>query len=108
MPKADQILINDFHSLGFSLNIGNGNTPLTWLEIKAFSDLRFEKLSMFESESLIMMSREYCSWLIKASDLNCQSPWHSETYNAIESNATQVNAGFKALMARAKKKNKPA
>jgi len=63
---------------------------------------------MWECEQLVIMSREYCNWLIKAKDLNCLAPWHSKDYNAIKATSQQVNTGFASLRAAAKnKKQKP-
>jgi hypothetical protein len=106
LPDADSVLVNDFHNLGYKIGNGDNLMPLTWLEIASYSSLRHSSLSMWESEQLVNMSREYCNWLIKARDINCQSPWHSEKYNVIEATSTQVTSGFAALKAMAQNKNK--
>jgi len=106
LPEADNTIVNDFHNLGYKVGVGDNLMPLTWVEMAAYSSLRHSSLSMWESEQLINMSREYCNWLIKARDLDCQSPWHTKGYNVIEATVTQVTSGFASLRAAAQNKNK--
>lgn len=106
LPNSDNSLVSDFHNLGYKTGVGENVAPTPWSEVKSYSDMRHTPLSMWESEQLVSMSREYCNWLAKGTDVNCLSPWHSEKYNVIESTSSQVKSGFASLRAAAKNKNK--
>ena len=97
MPPADQFIVNQFHQLGFNLNTGSGAYPITWAELSSYSLLRSAPLTEWESESLIAMSREYCSWMIKAKDKHFISPWHHEDYDPIAANRLKVERQVKAM-----------
>jgi len=86
MPEVDQFIIEQWHKLGFNLNVGNGCYPLTWAEIDSFSNRLSAPLTEWESSQLIMMSREYCSWLIKAEDKYLEAPWHDKDYDPVVAN----------------------
>ena len=45
-----------------------GRTPITWQELKAYSDLSKVELTSWESERVISMSRAYCSMIVEAGD----------------------------------------
>lgn len=90
MPSADPLIVNAFHLLGFNMNVGMGHFPLTWCEIDSFSNRQQTQLSEWESEQLIMMSREYCNWLFKAKDRNYPSPWDDEGYDPLIENRKRI------------------
>lgn len=96
MPIADTFIVENFHKLGFSLNVGSGTYPITWSEIKSYSLTRSLKLSEWECDQLIMMSREYCSWLIKGADKFLNSPWHVDDYDPIVENRLRNAKKLKA------------
>lgn len=52
-----------------------GATPLTWSEINSFVNCSGYKLSGWEAEQLIMMSRDYCGYLDKAKKFHCPPPY---------------------------------
>jgi hypothetical protein len=95
MPEADSLIVSYFHKLGFNLNVGMGSYPVTWSELKSFSDSLASSLDEWESDQLIMMSREYCAWNNKGKDRLCGSPWNCADYNAIEENRKRVKKQFK-------------
>lgn len=97
LPVADEYIVNQFLSIGFCLNVGMGNYPLTPESISAFSASRALPLSEWECDQLAMMSREYCGWLNKSKDRNFLSPWDHADYDPIEENRKRVNEQMKAL-----------
>ena len=52
-----------------------GTIPISWVELKSFSDQSGYKLNGWESEQVIQMSRDYCSMSSKASEPNCPPPY---------------------------------
>lgn len=97
LPECDNLIVEQFHQLGLNLNTGNGAYPLTWAEVSAYSSLIAMPLTQWESNQLIMMSREYCSWGIKAKDKHCVSPWNHPDYDAIAENRLKVEKQIKAM-----------
>lgn len=72
--------INEYLSLCFQLSgmyggNGMGCVPLSWAEIKAFSEQAAYPLTGWESEQLILMSRSYCSMAHKGTELGCPAPY---------------------------------
>jgi len=55
-----------------------GRAPLTWSEVKSFSDQSGYMLSGWESEQLINMSREYCYMAHDADEIDCPAPYRSD------------------------------
>ena len=90
MPEADIYIVSCWHTLGLNSNYGMGAFPLTWSEISAFSSSQALRLSQWECEQLIMMSREYCSFINKSKERHYPSPWDHEDYNALEANRARV------------------
>ena len=90
MPEADAYAVNCWHSLGLNSNYGMGAFPLTWQEVESFSSSQALRLSQWESEQLIMMSREYCSWVNKSKERHYQSPWNHKDYDALTANRARV------------------
>lgn len=50
-----------WHECGKCKNGGMGQTPLEWADVYAFN--HFRKLDKLEADSIIMMSKHYCSGL---------------------------------------------
>ena len=82
MPDADAYMVSCWNNLGFNSNYGMGAFPLTWGEVNSFSSSQSLRLTQWECEQLIMMSREYCSWVSKSKDKNCLSPWDHPDYTS--------------------------
>lgn len=60
MPYADEFIVGCWHEIGLCGSGGYGMTPLTYQEVKAYSDLVIE-LTPFEASALIKMSKAYIS-----------------------------------------------
>lgn len=83
MPDCDEVVKQAFLNCGCGLSGGMGLTPLTWCEIKAYSDLSRTNLSAWESDQVMMMSRTYCSFINKAKSETCVQPYWPD-YNEQE------------------------
>lgn len=81
IPESSLYLTLCFGLLGYCSNNGMGTIPISWIEIKAFSDQSGYKLNGWESEQVIQMSREYCSMSTKASEPNCPPPYKEGVTN---------------------------
>lgn len=82
-----------------------GMAPLTWLDVKAYSDITGSNLTAWEADNVITMSRQYCVWHRKGEEQGCPSPW-TDGYNIVEASAPAVCAGFKALAKKARNNKK--
>jgi hypothetical protein len=51
-----------WHARGF-----NGAEPLSWQEIKAWSDMTRNELAGWEATALRLMSQSYCNWQYRTS-----------------------------------------
>ena len=95
MPQVDSYLIDVWHELGRALSGGYGLVPLTFTEIKAYSDSVYE-LNSFDCSMLSRMSREYVTEQAAASqDANRPAP-HEGKAN-IEAMRNNVAQAFKAM-----------
>jgi hypothetical protein len=75
LPEIDEYLALCFELSGFSMSGSMGAVPLTWSELDSFICRSGYKLSGFESEMMIRMSRAYCVMLSKASENGCPAPY---------------------------------
>lgn len=75
MPDCDTVVKNAFLSCGCALNGGMGLIPLTWSELDAYVRRSKVDLSAWESDHVIMMSREYCAFIQKAKSETCVQPY---------------------------------
>jgi hypothetical protein len=99
LPHVDSYLIDVWHELGRALSGGYGLVPLTFTEIKAYSDSVYE-LNSFDCSMLSRMSREYVSEQAAASqDANRPAPHEGKAnIEAIRSNvAKSLKAMFNRL-----------
>lgn len=58
------------------MNMGMGRTPLTWQELQAMESSLAVKLTPWEAEVIIDMSRSYCAYAA-GSDKNEPAPYVS-------------------------------
>ncbi len=104
MPIADESIIKYWFELGLCLNGGYGDSPLTYSEVKSYSDLVAD-LSPFESVSLVKMSAAYASEKAQATnDINRPSPHEGKA--DIDAMRSGVAAAFKAMFEYHKKPSK--
>jgi hypothetical protein len=75
LPESDLYLTLCFGLLGYCLSNGMGTSPISWVELKAFSDQSGYHLNGWQSEQIIQMSRDYCSMSVKASEQSCPAPY---------------------------------
>ena len=54
-------MIAAFQDCGLADNGGMAKTPLSWQEVKAYSDLTKTNLTAWEAKQVVYMSRAYCS-----------------------------------------------
>lgn len=102
MPEADSFLLSVWFDLGKCLSGGYGLTPLTYQEIKAYSDSVI-KLTPFECKTLIAMSRIYVSEQSAAtSDIHRKAPHEGEA--SLESMRSNVVKAFKSMIRKSSKK----
>ena len=57
------------------LSGGMGISPLTWVELTAFTKLSAYPLQGFEAELIMNMSQAYCAMNQKANKLGCPAPY---------------------------------
>ena len=67
-----------------------GLTAITFSELSAFNNMLQLDLTPWESEQLIMMSREYTSMISAAKDPLMSAPWHSEYYDDLQAARDRV------------------
>lgn len=74
MPETDSFIVSYWHELGLCSNGGYGFIPLSFAEIKAYSD-SVNQLEPFEVSAIARMSKAYVSEQSAATkDLGRQSP----------------------------------
>lgn len=78
LPECDEVVCRAFMECGLFSSGGMSIAPLTWSEVKAYSDLSRQDLTAWEAENVMMMSREYCSFSQKAKDWVCVQPYWPE------------------------------
>lgn len=61
-----------------------GLSAFTFQELDSFSRIMNISLTPWESEQLIMMSREYCSMISIAKEPSTPNPWLPEGYSELD------------------------
>jgi plasmid maintenance system killer protein len=75
LPEINGYLSICFQLSGVCLTGSAGIIPLTWVELKAFSQQSGYELTGWESEQIIEMSRDYCHTSFQAKDFNFPAPY---------------------------------
>lgn len=75
LPDCDSVVRKAFLDCGLAMSGAMSMVPLSWSEVSAYNSLSGVSLSPWEAENVIMMSREYCSFLTKAKDETCVQPY---------------------------------
>ena len=105
MPPCDENLVKCWHELGRCVNSGYGVVPLTFTEIKAYSDTVAD-LSSFEVSTLAMMSKVYVNeYSAATSDITRPAP--HEGKGSLEVLRNNIAEAFKVAFKRVQEK-KPA
>jgi len=108
LPDADNHIVSAFHMLGVYSSNGMGQVPVSWSDVHGFCQSSTYDLEGWQAETLIDMSRIYCSWIHKGKDANCFSPWDdtSDEARVRHSKGMRDNAG-KAFERMQKELNAP-
>jgi hypothetical protein len=76
--------------MGVCSSGGMSIAALTWSDVKSFCDQSAYRLSGWQSEQVVLMSRDYCSMAHQAKKLDCLSPYN-EAANSEEAMQTTRN-----------------
>jgi len=77
LPEADPLLVSHFRKVGPCMGQGMGAFPVTWQELKAYSDMSGSNLTAWEADQVMMMSQLYCSYL-NIGKKPCKPPYERE------------------------------
>lgn len=105
MPPLDggHHLIDWLHNAGtISQAAMGGAGGLTWLELKAWSDLSGNDLTGWEADTVMHLSRTYAATLAESSDPHYPAPFVPEIVDAVEV-GDNLKSKFKALAAQRKR-----
>ena len=75
LPETDIYLSRCFQLSGLFSSNGMGISPLSWVELSAFTKLSGYALTGWEAEQVITMSQVYCNMHNKAKILGCPAPY---------------------------------
>lgn len=101
LPKADSNIIFCFHQSGMNTAIhGMGISPLSWTDVKSFSECSGCDLHELEVGLLQLMSRCYCSWLMKGKEKGCFSPWDDQELIVSEKAKEDLVSAAKSIFRR--------
>ena len=95
-------LIEDLIEIGTSMSGGMGVTPLTWSEIKAWSDLTDNRLASWESTIIMRLSQIFVSSYNKFDDKDFETPFSVEEFDR-EAASKSIGNMLRSLAQRAKK-----
>lgn len=62
MPIPDVLIVEAFFDCGMSQQTGMGELPISWQEIKSYSDASGINLTSWEARMVRLMSKEYLSF----------------------------------------------
>lgn len=75
LPEVDPFLSHCFYLSGMISSSSGGISPLSWSEMQAFILTTGYKLSGWESEQIMNMSRNYYVMAKKANEIGCPAPY---------------------------------
>ena len=102
LPQVDQFIAMVFRDVGMAMPGGMQLTPVTFTELDAYCHRAKVDLTAWESQNVINMSRDYCSWLHKGAEPECTSPWNDTSPEAIAENDRRIAEQMKSLKNRDK------
>lgn len=99
LPETNRYIVDCFELAGVCLSGDMSITPLTWSEVESFVNCSERPLTGWESEQIILMSRDYIVYSHKAKDLGCPSPFNlaANDEDARAINRAIVNDRFNAM-----------
>ena len=92
LPEIPEFFGMLFQLSGVCLTGAMSVTPLTWQEVQSFSLQSAYKLSGWQSEQLITMSRAYCNMSHKAKEKSCTAPYSESTLDELYDNEDRLEA----------------
>lgn len=86
MPDAGiaDYLLQELFLIGICSSGANGPVPLTWSELKSYTELASVEFDPWECETLIELSRAYVSGLLAARDANMPPPYLPDDPESVE------------------------
>ena len=80
MPDADELLLSVFFGFGMCQSSMNGAEKISFSEVNSYLQLMGIDLLNWEKRTVIEMSANYCLWLSKGKESDCECPWHDDDY----------------------------
>lgn len=96
LPEADFYITKCFDLMGLCSYSGMGMTPFTWVDVDAFCNVSGYRLSGWQAEQVVLMSRAYCRMAHEARKLSCPAPYNQAASDeaALQRNRDKVNQQF--------------
>lgn len=109
MPEIEshEYVLGLFYEAGMVLNGANGAVPITWTELRNYSDQSGAVLTPWESSMVMNMSRAYCSAYHDGQTPEALPPWVDDSEESLEAMRASVAAKLKAISAGAMPKSDP-
>lgn len=108
MPEIDshEYVLSLFYETGMVLNGVNGAVPITWTELRNYSDQSGNVLTPWESSMVMKLSRAYCSAYHDGQDAAALPPYMPDDIDSIAKQRASVSSAL-ASMGAAMKDSKP-
>lgn len=108
MPEIDshEYILELFYQSGMILNGAHGAVPITWTELRNYSEQSGVDLTPWESEIVMRLSRAYCSAYHDGQKPEALPPWMPEDTDSITKQRENVSNTL-AAMGQAMKESKP-
>jgi len=107
MPDIDshEYVLEMFYETGMIMNGAHGAVPITWTELRNYSDQSGNVLTPWESSMVMKLSRAYCSAYHDGQDVAALPPYMPEDEDSLSAMRASVAARFKSLSAGAMPKS---
>ena len=107
MPAIDShdYILDIFYETGMVLNGAHGAVPISWTELRNYSDQSGSILTPWESSVVMKLSRAYCSAYHDGQDAAALPPYMPEDEDSLNAMRASVAARFKSLSAGAMPKS---
>lgn len=105
--ESHEYVLGLFYETGMVMNGANGAVPITWTELRNYSDQSGAVLTPWESSTVMNMSRAYCSAYHDGQTPEALPPWVDDSEESLEAMRASVAAKFKAISAGAMPKSDP-
>lgn len=117
MPEVDshEYVLEMFYETGMVMNGAHGAVPITWTELRNYSDQSGSVLTPWESSMVMKLSRAYCSAYHDGQDAAALPPYMPDDEDSIARQRASVSIALASMGAQMKdtkpkprKKPKPA